>query len=615
MGRKTSTVPTMVYSFGCYEPKDEADLKLVNDQFFLANRFRNDLVAIELDRRSSYLELESTYADIASINEQFDEVLEEKESVYNQIAEANKESGKKGGTPELRKEAKRLRGLVKELRAKKKAARDALKKNDDFVRKNEALSQSAWDERKRLSHDSELFWPSQNKVKEAARQSASSGGRSRPRFKRYDGEGVIWMQIQKTRPLKGRDLFGDDTRIRLSHLDEKKRRASCKIRVSSTKSRKPIFAEFEVVLHREIPPDAEVKWVAVARRRVASHSHYFLLVVVEHDAREDRDFTSKSVGVDIGWRIIPDGLRALAIYDSDENWETVDLPLSMVSQFDKSRDLRSIRDKNFDEIREDLKEWMGDSDFPDWLRERTKAIHLWRSQAKLSKLVWHWRNNRFSGDEKIFRSLEDWRQQNKHLYEWEANAKRKAIAARNHAYRIAAKRIALNYDLIAVEKLNLTAMGRRTFKDSTRKELARKARRNRGVASPGNFFRFLSEAAFKYGSKIVKVPPRGTSSTCHACGAKGKWDDSVALERTCMACLTVSDRDMNGAKNILKRGLVISACERSGDESSPGAARIIEDVPENRIDTKNGKFRSNACPLALLTEQELLDARRPPQVP
>ena len=52
------------------------------------------------------------------------------------------------------------------------------------------------------------------------------------------------------------------------------------------------------------------------------------------------------------------------------------------------------------------------------------------------------------------------------------------------------------------------------------------------------------------------VNPRGTSQTCSGCGAYVKKDLSMRVHR-CPECGLTIDRDVNAARNMLKRGLGI----------------------------------------------------------
>lgn len=70
-------------------------------------------------------------------------------------------------------------------------------------------------------------------------------------------------------------------------------------------------------------------------------------------------------------------------------------------------------------------------------------------------------------------------------------------------------------------------------------------------ASWSDFVLTLEETAVKYGSEVVKVNPRYTSQECSACGKIVLKDLSVRVHEC--SCGLVLDRDINAARNILKR--------------------------------------------------------------
>jgi len=78
-------------------------------------------------------------------------------------------------------------------------------------------------------------------------------------------------------------------------------------------------------------------------------------------------------------------------------------------------------------------------------------------------------------------------------------------------------------------------------------------------AAWGMFLSILACKAAEAGRRFVKVPPRGTSSTCSACG---RCRPKTLLERVhACSCGLLLDRDLNACLNILRlgRGLQASA--------------------------------------------------------
>ena len=70
----------------------------------------------------------------------------------------------------------------------------------------------------------------------------------------------------------------------------------------------------------------------------------------------------------------------------------------------------------------------------------------------------------------------------------------------------------------------------------------------------GEFLAMLCYKAEEAGSRVVKVNPSGTSQECSQCGKTVSKDLSVRMHR-CPHCGLVLDRDVNAARNILKRAL------------------------------------------------------------
>ena len=109
-----------------------------------------------------------------------------------------------------------------------------------------------------------------------------------------------------------------------------------------------------------------------------------------------------------------------------------------------------------------------------------------------------------------------------------------------------------NYDLIAVEDLNIRGLARTRLAKSIYD------------VSWGKFITILEAVVVKYGVHLVKVNPHNTSQNCSGCGTKVPKTLSVRLHQ-CPKCSLEMDRDENAAINILVKalnavGLTVSAC-------------------------------------------------------
>ena len=84
----------------------------------------------------------------------------------------------------------------------------------------------------------------------------------------------------------------------------------------------------------------------------------------------------------------------------------------------------------------------------------------------------------------------------------------------------------------------------------------------------GQFLQLLSEKAECAASTVIAVDPRGTSQTCSACDAY--VPKTLKVRRHSCACGYEADRDVNAARNVLKRGLGLSLQARTvGPEPVP----------------------------------------------
>ena len=73
-------------------------------------------------------------------------------------------------------------------------------------------------------------------------------------------------------------------------------------------------------------------------------------------------------------------------------------------------------------------------------------------------------------------------------------------------------------------------------------------------ASLGTLVRRIKDKASSAGRIVILVDPKDTSQLCSQCGSIVKKDLSVRVH-SCPFCGFTADRDVNGAKNILRRTL------------------------------------------------------------
>ena len=132
----------------------------------------------------------------------------------------------------------------------------------------------------------------------------------------------------------------------------------------------------------------------------------------------------------------------------------------------------------------------------------------------------------------------------KKYYKWQ-NRKNNKI---QNAYHQISKKIVTQYDIIAMETLNIKGM----FQN---KRWAHKLQK----ISLYQLLKMLKYKAEWYGKKFIQIPRFYPSTkTCHICGYQ---NNNLTLDNrqwTCPSCRTHHKRDVNAAKNILNKAIKIN---------------------------------------------------------
>ncbi|HAX89997.1 MAG TPA: transposase [Cyanobacteria bacterium UBA11370] len=141
---------------------------------------------------------------------------------------------------------------------------------------------------------------------------------------------------------------------------------------------------------------------------------------------------------------------------------------------------------------------------------------------------------------------------------------------REHFHYNVAHQLVRNYDLIAVEDLNIKGLARTKLAKSIYD------------VAWGKFLTILEAVAVKCGVHFVKVNPHSTTVDCSQCSAKVPKTLSVRLHQ-CPKCGLELDRDENAAINILYKGLTtvgltVAACGRLSGYTPDEAGMPNSDV-------------------------------------
>jgi hypothetical protein len=515
------------------------------EQVRLMHRYRNALVALERERRSRcdaalLLALPEMPALVASV-EQADAQVE---LLRAATAGQNASARRRRATTEEATVLRQARLALRQARAALKEARTLAFATADLT----AIEEWATQRQKELRAASLVFWGSYLAIEQAA-QSFRKG--APPNFRPYrevEQGGKIAVQLQKG--LSVADLLRcQDNRLRLD-VAEDGRRAVAWFRVGSH-GRQPIWVRAPIHYHRPLPEGAFVKWAYLRYRKigtslfwqaqfvVASASGFPLGAGVSGHGR---------VGIDVGWRVRPDGLRVAFWVGSDGRQGELVIPSYQVDGWRLCDRLRGHRDDNFNAARADLLAWLTGHPgaLPAWLEEALANLGQWRSSERLDRVVFEWGNRPFAGDEEIYERLRAWRKQERHLHEWEDNQRQKMIAWRDNFYRNAVATWRKAYGTAVLEERFAKKFMLLPPVECT-DPINAEARWNQRVAAIGRLSELVKEGmpAVEFRSAV------NTTRQCHQCGHTETFDAARELVHTCPNCAAEYDQDENAGRNLL----------------------------------------------------------------
>lgn len=358
-----------------------------------------------------------------------------------------------------------------------------------------------------------VYWGTYLQVERAVDASRRAPGV--PRFRRWKGTGFVAVQLQQ-----GLDVVTAlgclDRRFRLDLSPQPiaarhgRPLGRIRLRVASER-RNPVWAEWPIVYHRPLPGDARIKWARVVRRLVAGRAIWTLHVTVETAAPWPSPGARGTVAFDLGWRRSAETLRAGGWADDGGASGELLLDPAVRAVLRKVRELRGLRQRSFNELRSWLAGWCQDKVLDAAHGLALRSVSRWRSQGKLAALALWWREHRIAGDAEAFNRIEAWRRRDKHLWQWEANARRKALLRRREQFRIVARLLADGHDTLIVERLCLAALVRDSATGVARQG-ARASRAQLFEVAPGELRTTLVHAFLSSGRRVFSVPPSTTAS-------------------------------------------------------------------------------------------------------
>lgn len=670
----------LVFKYGACRPLVNA--RGVYEQFKRAHHYRNHLCEIERDRRDETdralaelcPELVEVEGLIGTQGSPADPYLEteavepsgieaEIQAYEREITRRRSHDRKRNTTPEEREHLKQLRARRSELRQRRRELRLALfgrkgtpdldpsdpkyrapiPKDPRWAERSQEIEDRAKARVKELRRSMGLYWGTYLQVENAAKSMRKGAPPAfRPWHKRKD---KIAVQFQGGASI-GDLLSGKDTRAQLTlsrrpraipgtNRGDNKLQGNLKIRVGS-QGRDPIWAEVRLVYHRPIPTQAKIKWIYLTRRPLSYGSRWSVQFVLEADSWQKPDLATEGyVGIDVGWRLRPDGSLRVAVWAGSDGREGgLVLPAWWLKEHTKIKEQQAKRNNKLNEVRqifldlvedlyqrsvrtldlpgdtEDLlkdqdlitirdltriqpivlQEILGTDQYPEvrsamtrrglrigkdaraWIRQSNSAPRFMDlSDCLLSSGVW------------LPQEIWDWRKKEKHWRDHERHLDDQLQGSRRDLYLRQVAFLTREYATLAIEDLDLSELHRRfdlLERDGDMSDDLIKT--NFRIACLSSLFDAIKQRA----RHVDQIDPEFTTMCCHMCHEVDlTWTNHVRLYHRCPSCESRWDQDVNAARNLLRAALPAGAADPTFDREP------VEFNDNDRITTPDGGER------------------------
>lgn len=590
VARSTWDGAVTVYRYGCPSWVDLDAVAL--DQIHLAHTLRNELVAMEHRYAQAVEATWALHPEIAAA----DDAVTAAQTALDTVRETAKAERAKDRTTVPRAATRATLAAARSALRDAKALRREAKDRWYPVVKSELIGvRRARDAaRKALYADwvqtRGLYWATYNDVvarhETAVKQVNDQRKQGRPaelRFHRWDGTGTLTVQLQRQLgdPPRTPELLasGDGKWRNVCQLapwappeEWNPRRGPHRHGICMITTGNKDRIRIPIIVHRTLPAEADITLVRITRRRIAGR--YRLSVTVTARIPAPDPAVGALVAVHLGWRSLgDDGIRVavvtadrplagppltLPVHRVGHGWE-IRLPARMRDAHQTVDDVRSTRDKALDIVRGDVAEWL-DRYQPD---DEPSGVEVrrWRSPARFAALAQRWRQEPPPEGADMACRLEAWRRQDRHLWEWEANARDQHAARVRDLWANLAAWLCGQAGMVVVDDTPIRDLVRVPDVGTEDSAQARAARRQQHTAAPGELRAAISRAAVARGVTFAKAPAKGITTVHCGCGATLTGDPAAQISLWCSTCGCGVDQDLNAAEWLLA---VANAPEATG---------------------------------------------------
>ncbi len=434
-----------VYSYGC-GLLPTATRRAIEAQLWLAYRYRYKLWQLNLASRDAYREVRAKLLPELLTTEADLDKAKELITLLNDKELSAKERNATKPQLFLAKAAKaRAIAKLKELKEKAKnepSMTEAIALIDD--RKNILLKAL----RNVFSKTLHLYWCTYAEVEADARK--ANAGRNDPVKPVWRESGSL---VCVTKGLTPEDVFlqhNNYVQITPVSREGKSRaigsRTTARYRISSNEQGKPVWVELPLVYHRDLPKDADIRYVKLVVHRLREgRFHYSIQFVLHSRLLNDKPRDA--------------GVAALSFNNDKatvqcEYGEPKELPIGVdLGLSQKIRDLQSIRHRHLTEMVGLLNAWCErQDDIPEWFLSELEAI----TQGQSCRRLLHLKDKiRELVDQRVIEHYNKWVYRENHLYWWQADAQTKMLRNRADRYRKIASGLKLQYRVILIDSKKL----------------------------------------------------------------------------------------------------------------------------------------------------------------
>jgi len=542
-------MPTLNWVYGAKSPDIS---EAIEAAILAAHRYRNKLCELELAKRERHYALlrelapEFVIAE-AAVKGPADEVKECREEIKMECAK--QQTKKPKGVSQWTSRIAELKGPLKELRAVLKEKKLAAYTDPKVRVAMDTNSVQHKDDCATAKKESGLYWGTEGFIRNSCRPFAKGAP---PKYARFRGEGQVAIQIQK-----GLDcaeiIVKSNTLCYIEPGDGKL--AICWFRVASDEKGKPVFASVPIIFHRPMPKGGRIKMAFLERRKIADHVRWSIRLTIDVPMPDGRD-TYSWAAIHCGWTMQPNGLRVAIWQGSDGVAGAMVLPPDHLADYDRLDNIRSDRDLQFNAAMASLIAFCTDRELPEWLEERRPHFAKWKSQARLSWLVTHWRDNRFDDDAEIFDQLESWRKPDKHKWQHERRLSVRVVRRRTDLYRNLAKQLSVRYGVLYYSQIDAKDL----TENSQPEELKRDNTASHRHAKQAAVSDFVQKFKQKFPFHAICTDTENMTIQCSNCGELCRRVKSRRLV-VCDGCGKTHDEDSNALANTIARG---EAMQKSG---------------------------------------------------